>query len=551
MAGGLFLRRLLLERESLNWNPIAPKRRWGFLAAMTTAAMICLCAGCSQPIGHFCTDPAEVVYTAARDSLSLAAFLELPTGRQEARRQMAIDWQLRASEAGSPSTRVQALTNAAGLAPDDPEPWLQLAEVWRWVGDPQFAEACLENAATAIRSLDREELDGLLVGSVDYKMDYAHRTALARAWLAYDNAQWDDGRNWADMAARLTPGDGHTMLVRGLLAAGGGSWSLAREIAADLRRSDVFDGSMAWIYGVHETAQHQYSVAFDHYFDQHPDVAHATECWRDKGIAAERLGDMSHAKRWYEESEAALPHDIRVCLTKRIHPPLSPDGGSPGSIIWLAFDRYYVTGSLSAYTALAMRRFDEATSAKERGFWSRRVVDAASNCLRRDWDRAWALRARGLVFASKDMVEMGLSDLKQASALLERRQFGIRQDQRVEAALGHLLLKKERHSAALPHLRAAVALRSSDAEAWSDMGLCYIMVGQRQKAEAAIAEAIEHDPQLPAPWYNRGLMLLHAGEFDRAEADLQEAARLAPSNAEIRGLLQQLNVMRRKTEQAE
>ena len=40
--------------------------------------------------------------------------------------------------------RMQDLVKAAGLTPDDPEIWLRLAKVWRWVGDNIRTENCLE-----------------------------------------------------------------------------------------------------------------------------------------------------------------------------------------------------------------------------------------------------------------------------------------------------------------------------------------------------------------------------------------------------------------------
>jgi tetratricopeptide (TPR) repeat protein len=226
----------------------------------------------------------------------------------------------------------------------------------------------------------------------------------------------------------------------------------------------------------------------------------------------------------------------------RVLDPYAPEHTLP---VWLAYGRYYLTGSLSAYARLALDNFNRYPDGPDRDFWANALVNATGILVRMDFDEPWALRARGLVFAETGMPDLGLADLAKASQLLNETD---QADADMEAALGHMLLMKEDHLAALPHLRRAVELAPGDAVAWSDLGLALIMTGETEEAEAALTRAIELDPKLATAWYNRGLMHLHAEDFEAAEADLNEAARLAPGNPDMGQLLQQIRRLREQKE---
>ena len=210
---------------------------------------------------------------------------------------------------------------------------------------------------------------------------------------------------------------------------------------------------------------------------------------------------------------------------------------------WLAFDRYYVTGSLSAYTRYAWDRFQAAAGPLDREFWAGQAVNGAGILLRKEMDQAWALRIRGLVFLETDRLEPSLGDLRKCSKQL--KELGL-EDHRVEAGLGRVLLRKERYHAALPHLRKAVALDPGSAGAWADLGLSLVMTADTDGAKRALDRSIQLDQTSAAAWYNRGLLYLQAGEFAKAETDLTEAARLAPGNPEVVKLLQKAHSLQRK-----
>jgi len=527
---------------------IARTPRFGAVLPVALAALLlALAAGCAGRRPVPCEPLTAPGGAAAADSLGLAEFLALPGTARDERRAQAVAYLGAARGASSVRDRADALATAAGLAPDDPGPWLALAEIWRWVGDYLQAEACLDRASDAVR-LAGEGGPGRTSRDLA-----AVRTAELRAWLHYDRAEWREGMQWARAAAGLKPGDRDVWRIEGLLAAAQGRHSDANEKADNLRRADMFTTDPAWILAVLDRARGQEESAFariiasnprgDEMADLRPTGDHAAECWRDMGIIAERVGQWAWARRWYAESRAALPlgdsHCIREVKVRRL--------GSPGRAselpVWLAFDRWYVTGSLSSYANLALQRHRAAASPEEKAFWASAVVNATGILLRREDDQAWALRARGLVFAERGDLPRALADLRRAAGQLEAAGTP---DGEVEAGLGHVYLLRQDHRAALPHLQRAVALQPHLAPAWSDLGLAQVMAGDRDAAAKAFDRALDLDRGLATAWYNRGLMHLHAGDLDAAAADLGEAARLAPDNQDVARLLQQLEVRRRQ-----
>ncbi|MBE0564897.1 MAG: tetratricopeptide repeat protein, partial [Krumholzibacteria bacterium] len=450
-----------------------------------------------------------------------------------------------------PADRARALMTAVGLAPDDPEAWLELAGLWRWIGDYLQAAACLDAAAAALKAWGGPGGDGPL--DLARRDAAALRTALLRAWLHYDRAEWRDGEVWARAAAGMRPGDEEVWRIQGLLAGALGRHADARQAAADLRRKDTFTTADTWILAVLDVGRGQDRSAFDQLLnirpgdnavaELRPDRERAAECFRDMGAIAERVGEWSWARRWYAKSQAAIPLGRTECIREVKARRLGPAGRAAELPVWLAFDRHYATGSLSAYANLALGRFQAAGPGPDREFWAGATVNAAGIILRRGEDQAWALRARGLVFADRGMAERGLADLRKAAGLLAVR--GIT-DPAVEAGQGRLLLLQERHAEARTHLERALALDAGLPQAWSDLGLVQAMAGDRTAAAASFARALDLDPALTTAWYNRGLMHMHAGDLDAAARDLAEAARLAPDNQDVARLLQQIEAQRRQ-----
>ncbi len=507
--------------------------------------------GCGGPRGGSAPPFAALTGLAAADSLDLETFLTLEPTERTSRRVAAAEQTAAARTAIDSRRRARALLAAVGLAPDDPDPWLELASMWRWVGDYLQAEACLDHATAAVKAWGSPDADGPMDRAA--RDDAARRTALLRAWLHYDRAEWRQGMEWAQAASRLGSGDRDVWRIQGLLAAALGQRSQAHEFAADILRKDTFSSDANWILAVLDCSRDQDRAALALLLNSdtragtvaelRPNRDHAAECYRDMGTIAERVGEWAYARRWFAESRAAVPlgHSDRIAEVKAAR--LGPAALAPVMPVWLAFDRHYVTGSLSAYANLALARFQAAAPGDDREFWAGATVSATGIILRREEDREWALRARGLVFAGRNQPDRGLPDLRQAAQMLaERGQF----DAGIEAGLGHLLLIREDPGAARPHLERAVSMDPTLPAAWSDLGLVAVMAADPTTATAAFARALALDPQLVTAWYNRGLMHLHAGELDAAAADLAEAARLAPDNQDVARLLQQLEAQRRQ-----
>lgn len=531
-------------------NPTARLERWGFFRGLprlgpllVLGALAVFLSGCAGSSPEECDDPGSTGFSAQEDSLGLEEFLALDPERQQARRALAEEWLERSRKAPKATDRVQALANAGGLTPDDPEIWLGLAMVWRWVGDNIRTKACLDNAATAVREFGRSG-SSLKNRSSGYRRDAALRTGVLRAWLHYDRAEYSEGLSWAKAALKLEPGNAQANQVRGVLEGILGHRSQAQKIAGEIRRGRGYYTDVAWILSNLDRSVGRNREAFNYYLNLRPIEDHAAECYRDMGLAAERVLEWSYARRWYRESAAHLPFEDTTCLMEITHPRLDSRARSSDQPVWLAFGRYFVTGSRSSYTALAFERFDNAASSIEKDSWAGLVVNSAGICLRMKEDTPWALRARGIVFSRTGKEDRGLEDLRRASYMLG--ELGI-EDGRVEAEIGHILLVKQEQARAVNSLRRAVELEADYAAAWSDLGLALIMTGDKEGAEAALSKALEIDPSSVTAWYNRGLMNLHAGNLDQAEADLLKAVELAPDNQDVARLLQQ--VSRRQNEE--
>lgn len=516
------------QRPAVSW-----KRR-GFLLAALMA--LSASGGCSGGDVNVCSDPLDMRFDADADSLGLAEFFALDRTERRARRALARDNLAKARDAGRVDLRLRYLTNAAGLAPDDPDAWLELARVWRWQGNYLARENSLSRAATAVREL---HLDSPVAAErgLRYKRTAALETALQRAWLHYDRAEWRAAMPWVRAALRAEQGNAAVLQIRGLLEARNGHRGMAFEIADDLRRQSEFNASSAWIRANVLTLEGRHRAAYNAYLRLRPEPRYAAETYRDMGRAAERVAEWAWARRWYQESAAALPDKAISCRKKREHARISDGADRHRLPFWLAFDRYYVTGSLSAYLAYAFERFETAQSAAGRAEWGGLVVNAAGICLRLQMEEAHARRLRGLVFAETGRHDRALRDLR---AALRELGDGSQLAPGLEAEIGHLLLVSKDYATAMAHLRRALAADATAAQVWSDLGLALIMSGDRAGAADALTRAIELDETLAAAWYNRGLMHLHAGDLVQAEADLGQAAVLAPDNPEVAKLLQQV-----------
>lgn len=511
--------------------------------------LLCLaavCGGCAGTAGPGCVADLDLLYVVPGDSLGIDLFFDLDPATQTSRRAEAQEAGRQAAQARNPGDRLRLLARATAAAPDDPDWWLALAVAWRTVGDHLQADAALRGAASAVRRLN-DPAALLTARGPGYRREATLATALASAWYHYDRAEWNDAEDWAQVALQLEPSSPAALGIRGLIQGRLGQTSRVREIAEELRRLDVFDPFQRWILAVHDESLDRLRSALNHFLNLRPSPAHALECYRDMGTVAERLGEWSLADDWYGQSAAASPLSGSPCF-RRVHlPPLEPrtDGLPPRELpVWLALDRHYVTGSLSAFTRYAFEQFEAAPAGPGRDLWAGLAVNAAGIQLRRLPGHPWALRARGLIFAATGKPDLARDDLRRASEAFAAA--GSRADARVEAELGRLLLKREDLSGALTRLRRAVELDPAASAAWADLGMALATLGDQPAALAALTRSIDLAPEHPTAWYNRGLLHMNARRFADAEKDLGRAAQLAPDNADIVRLLQQVRLTRKR-----
>ncbi len=506
-------------------------------------------AGCASSRLAPADYPQSIRYTAAADSLGLEAFRGLPADVQAVRRREADRHLLAARGDASLDQRLRRLHTAVGLAPDHAEAWTLLLEHARWFGDDQLAAAHLASLRLA-----------LAAAPAPANRDLRRRAAQTMAWLNYDRGQWLDGLAWADSADALSDGN---QVIRGLLLAGSGQFLYAEDIARRLAGQNDFSSSARWVHGVAEwyrgnpelartVVQLQRDPTLVVKLQEGPDAfipgelrpepGHAAECWRDLGMLEEVLENWNDARANYEHSFASVAGaDGRGVVRADVRNL----GGSRRALpVWLAFDRFYVTGSLSSYTALAYTRYAAAHDPQTREFWASAAVDAAGTCIRRGLDTPWALRVRGLLQVAAGRTNEGRADLENAWRQLRDRR---REDFATVSALGHLYLKDGRPGDALPLLRTAVRLRPESAASWADLGLALILAEDLDAARPALDRALELDPDLAVGWYNRGLLYYHARQWSAAVADLERAARLAPDDPEVLRTLEQARHWERRS----
>ena len=472
--------------------------------------------------------PADLMYNEQVDSLGLSDFLALPGSQRRMRQRMAATWRERAEDAQVLPSEMRALHNAVGLAPDHPESWLRLAHLTRWCGHHLDALRYLRAATASLRFAPLQKREELIL-----------QVALLHAWVHYDRGEWRRGLAWSDSSITLKPSDRHAILVRGLLLAGGRRSRDATYVAKEIERKDFFMTDWRWIRGVTEYYRGWLKEAFA-LMQFSPNPLHRAECWHDRALIEEKAGYGSEAKRHYERAHSSLPLRDRSFLYRYDRSLPGGSGRDAKMPVWVAFNRFYVTGSLLAYTGLALERFETAADAADREFWADATLNAASICILKEIGQPWTRAWRGRVYAQLEMDRLAESDLSRA--LREFRQMR-RSDPGTLAWLGHVKLRQEQYTAALPLLQRAVAADSTRAQAWTDLGFAMIMTDHLEGAMIALDRALTLDPDLAVAWYNRGLMYFHAQHWKEAVADLQEAARLAPDNTDITQVLQRAILM--------
>jgi tetratricopeptide (TPR) repeat protein len=106
--------------------------------------------------------------------------------------------------------------------------------------------------------------------------------------------------------------------------------------------------------------------------------------------------------------------------------------------------------------------------------------------------------------------------------------------------LGGALLAAGKPGEAEPWFREALAIRPDDAPSLSNLGIALAALGRDEEAERQFRAAVGADPRYAPGLFNLGRFLASHGRAPEAVVFLQEAARLRPDRADVRGLLEQV-----------
>lgn len=97
-------------------------------------------------------------------------------------------------------------------------------------------------------------------------------------------------------------------------------------------------------------------------------------------------------------------------------------------------------------------------------------------------------------------------------------------------AIGMLLKGREAFDKALEFFRAIVQLEQNNGEAWGNLGHCYLMTENLQKAYDAYQQALVNlrDPKDPMLWYGIGILYDRYGSYDYAEEAFSQVMQIQP-----------------------
>ncbi len=90
--------------------------------------------------------------------------------------------------------------------------------------------------------------------------------------------------------------------------------------------------------------------------------------------------------------------------------------------------------------------------------------------------------------------------------------------------------RKERWIEAAAGFEQAVALESTHADSWFNLGYARENIGQTDAAQAAFVRCTEINPHHDRAWYGQGMIHAHRGDHGAAAEALQRAAELQPMN---------------------
>ena len=244
------------------------------------------------------------------------------------------------------------------------------------------------------------------------------------------------------------------------------------------------------------------------------------------------LGLLHLAKRRYPEALAALrralaldPHLIEA------HYNLSSAllGLEQPTQAQMALARFEALAAHAAQVAHLRRQLDTAPDHRE----ARLQLAHHYRQLGRDDDAL--IHYRAVLLADPNDLEalISLSGLLLArrddQAVLELCRRGISQHpedvrtSKLHFTCGYVYMRRNQYQEARTAFEHALALDSSSATAWNNLGHVQLSLGEEAAAQRALESAIAADSTLADAHYNLGSLFLQKGQLDRAQRAYQEA----------------------------
>lgn len=221
------------------------------------------------------------------------------------------------------------------------------------------------------------------------------------------------------------------------------------------------------------------ALTLDSILRERPDQPQALHL---RGMVARRQGDGTRAVAWLRAAADRLPDDAGV--------------------------RSNLSGAL-----LDMGRAEEAATAA----------------------RA-ALACDGTLAAAHNNLGMALREMGQLREAIAAYRAGQREDSPAELLynLGNALAAAQRYGESVGAYRAALARNPDFAEAWANLALALLDIGQASDARQAAEQGVRLRPTLAETLYAWGCVRLEQGERAGAEETLRRALRALPGHAGAR-----------------
>ncbi len=421
--------------------------------------------------------------------------------------------------------KVKMLRQAVDADPSNPSGWVELAEILRLMGYRTEATAALDSALVRVKQSSGQE-----------KKQYALEYSIARAWLDYDQGDWDDGETRAERAVKLGGGL-EAQLIAGLNRAGSNiKDKKMRESLGIFFPMDSNTNRQRNYWWAYRTWRHLHNVPYTP-----PDVwgykgdsfkvpEHEVLRWRDRGLVEEANDEDVLAISAYEKSAQYHPISDGDWMTRLEREVPGAKPGFPPIPFWVNRDDGYVTGSLLAYQGYCHDRMKAVIDPDLRAAWANRVVWAGKAAVHRYPYRPWTRLWRGEAFLELDLFREAEHDITFARAWFE--EFGI-DEPALNPIDGHIYLLEKNYRDALPVLEQAAVDFPDDASVWADLGLVRIRKKGRDPAREAFDRALELDPSLAVVWHNRGMLNMQDDRLAEALTDLETAAELSPQDQQV------------------